>query len=416
MADARSLLCAGLFAVAAGASLHAMQQSKDGALNAALVFYRQNRLEEALTLFEQAATEDSTSPTTIAWFAETLRRLERVNPAVVQARRALALAPCHAFAHIVIGTAYNPQYRMGLDDYDSVWVHLRRAVDCDPNDGNGWLNIWGESLRLGDRQIEEKSLRRLIDTKFLSRTTLSYNRWLLRDLPENTVVVSNGDLDTYPALALQLTEGRRRDVVVVNLPMLHLWWYVQLVHARYGLPFPADSAMLASRPMCGTGGGDTVCLGNLVLGEWRRLAAEGKLPRPLAVPWENMMPRGPGIFVRTGPLLLLKPTAESSVDTAGVRRSLRGIEGRDFADPIVTPTDRSAVRIASASEKGMQLHLAWIAVIYGEELIRAHRLEDARDILEWVRRFAQDGALDNEASRSLVDKYSHELDAAEREP
>ena len=82
----------------------------------------------------------------------------------------------------------------------------------------------------------------------------------------------------------------------------------------------------------------------------------------------------------------------------------------------MTPTDRSAVRIASASEKGMQLHLAWIAVIYGEELIRAHRLEDARDILEWVRRFAQDAALDNEASRSLVDKYSHELDAAEREP
>src|SRR6267142_2733181 len=95
MADARSLLCAGLFAVAAGASLHAMQQSKDGALNAALVFYRQNRLEEALTLFEQAATEDSTSPTTIAWFAETLRRLcahrdrHRLQPAIPDETRRL---------------------------------------------------------------------------------------------------------------------------------------------------------------------------------------------------------------------------------------------------------------------------------------------------------------------------------------
>jgi len=415
MAEARSLIWAGVISLAA-VRLDGMQAKMPDPLNAALVLYRQNHLAAALPLFVQAAAADSTNPTTLAWLAETLRRLEKGDSAVAVARRALALSPCHAFAHTVMGAAYNPWYRMGLDNYDSTWVHLRRAVECDPNDGNAWLNLWGEALRRGDRRLETQSLRRLVETRFLSRTALSYDRWLLRDLPPNTVLVASGDLDTYPALALQVVERLRPDVVVVNSGMLHLWWYVQEVHAKYGLPFPGDSATLAARPICGSGGADTVCLGDLVLQEWRRLAAEEKLTRPLVVEWDSMLPQGPGVLVRIGPVAMLRSRSESLVDTAAVWRSLRGIDGTDFADPIVTPNDRGAIRIASAAEQGLQLHVAWTAVVYGGALMQGGRVRDARDLLEWLRRFVRDSRLEVSQARTLVDDYAHDVEAAERKP
>src|SRR6266436_3440546 len=129
LADLRRVVGAGILALTARGSLHALQQPKQSSLKDALILYRQNRLAEALPLFDKAVTEDSTNPTTIAWQAETLRRLERYNLAVTQARRALTLSPCNAFAHEVLAAAYNPQYGVTEGNYDSVWVHLRRAMD-----------------------------------------------------------------------------------------------------------------------------------------------------------------------------------------------------------------------------------------------------------------------------------------------
>jgi hypothetical protein len=416
MPNSRVVLGAALLALAAPGRLLAVQEEKGGSLKQALLLYRQNQLAAALPFFEAAVTADSANPTTLAWLAETLRRLEQGERAVTVARRALKLSPCHAFAHAVIGTAYNPQFGIGLDNYDSVWVHLKRAVECDPDDGNAWLNIWGESLRRGDQRIEQQALGRLIDSKFLSRTALSYNRWILRDLPPNALLLSNGDLDTYPALALQLKEGVRRDVVVANAGMLNLWWYVLLLHARFGLPLPPDSAALATRPMCGTGGADTVCLGQLVQLEWRRQAADGRLRRPLAVMWADMVPPGPGVLVQTGAVVMVHGTARSTLDTAATWRSLRGVDGRDFADPGVTAADRSAVRLASDAQRGMPLHVAWIAVLYGEALVDAERLFEAQQVLEWVRRFARDAALDTPQTQTLIDNYVRALESAGREP
>ena len=416
MPDSRLVFCVAVLALAAPGRLRAVQEEKGSSLKKGLVLYRQNQLAAALPLFEQAVIADSTNPTTLAWLAETLRRLEKGERAVTVARRALKLSPCHAFAHTVIGTAYNPQFGIGLDNYDSVWVHLNRAVDCDPDDGNAWVNIWSESLRRGDQRIEQQLLGRLIDSKFLSRTALSYGRWILRDLPPNALLVSNGDLDTYPPLALQLKEGLRRDIVVVNAGMLNLWWYVLLMHARHGLPLPPDSAALATRPMCGTGGADTLCLGQLVQLEWRRHAADGRLRRPLAVMWADMLPPGPGVLVQTGPVVVVHGSAGSAIDTAATWKSLRAVDGRDFADPDVTAADRSAVRLASASHRGMPLHVVWIAVVYGGALADAERLFDAQQVLEWLRRFARDARLDTPQTQELIDDYARALELAGREP
>jgi hypothetical protein len=58
---------------------------------------------------------------------------------------------------------------------------------------------------------------------------------LLEPLPRNTVLFVAGDNDTYPLWYVQQVEGRRRDVVVVTIPLLGAPWYPAEFERRYGL-------------------------------------------------------------------------------------------------------------------------------------------------------------------------------------
>ena len=67
---------------------------------------------------------------------------------------------------------------------------------------------------------------------------------LLDPLPRNTVLFVAGDNDTYPLWYLQQVEGRRRDVVIVTVPLLGAGWYPAELERRYGLlgGDPADGS------------------------------------------------------------------------------------------------------------------------------------------------------------------------------
>src|SRR5260370_1044458 len=101
------------------------------------------------------------------------------NSSLAAARSLLCAGLLAAVAQVGTGTAADGQDGRGVVPYVAGAVPARGAVACDPDEGNGWRNIWGESLRRRVRQIAANSLRLLIDTKFLRRTPLSYNRWLL---------------------------------------------------------------------------------------------------------------------------------------------------------------------------------------------------------------------------------------------
>jgi len=47
---------------------------------------------------------------------------------------------------------------------------------------------------------------------FLHQAALAYGRAELRTLPPDALLLTNGDMDTYPAQAVQVTEGFRTDV------------------------------------------------------------------------------------------------------------------------------------------------------------------------------------------------------------
>ena len=62
--------------------------------------------------------------------------------------------------------------------------------------------------------------------------TYDFAKNLLDTLPPDAIVFTNGDNDTWPPWYLQIAEGYRPDVTVINLPLLNTSWFVSQVVAR----------------------------------------------------------------------------------------------------------------------------------------------------------------------------------------
>jgi hypothetical protein len=62
--------------------------------------------------------------------------------------------------------------------------------------------------------------------------TYDFGKNLLDTLPPDAIVFTNGDNDTWPPWYLQIAEGYRPDVTVINLPLLNTSWFVSQVMAR----------------------------------------------------------------------------------------------------------------------------------------------------------------------------------------
>ena len=355
---------------------------------AALFLYQQNNLEEALPLFEDLAAQDPANPRDVVYLAEVYRRFGQKQKAIETARRVLGMEPCNAFAHTIIGEASNPVTGMweGADS-ETTWVHLLQAAACDPKDGNPWLTIWGESVHRGDRGTMTMAAEKMIETGFFPKALLSYTEWVLTSLPENAILITNGDMDTYPAVALQEVEELRRDVVVVNRGMVGEPWCSRYLRDVKGVPMPFSDAELENLT-ARTGDGVVVeTPSDDIIRGWITMWKEGKIRNPvtfaMTVPREYAE-RFDEPLQYAGAYRIVRSEETDQPDVDAIRAGLEGFTAEDFFGPWVSEQDRSPVR--RVGTKNIVQNVTYAALTLADGLRREGRTDEA---IPWLT-FAED--------------------------
>ncbi len=330
--------------------------SPDKLYQEAMTWYRKDSLALALPKFEELANKTH-SAYAFAWLAETCRRLGYPKEAVANARTALRIDPCNAFAHTVIADASNPT-QSGWDQAndDTTWVHLMQAIRCDSMDGNTWLSVWVESAEHQDIPLMKRAMRSTVATGFFTPPALAFGRWMLRALPPFAVLLTNGDMDTFPLLAVQETEGFRKDVIIVNRSLLNAGVYAAYVRDHCQLPIPPDMVLETAWQKGPPS--------EQIFKFWLSKKSDGSFGHPLALActmdqgWIAANGKG---FQYTGPFFLWNGDAGANAPFTFAKESLEGIEPKEFLGSFFSPADRSPLRAESAN--ALVHMVAWTAII-----------------------------------------------------
>ncbi|MCK5571622.1 MAG: tetratricopeptide repeat protein [Bacteroidetes bacterium] len=361
-------------------------------LEEALTLFRQNKLEEALPLLEELVAREEKNAEEHIWLAETYRRLRRTEEAIEQARIALELEPCNSFAYTVMADAsVPPPGDSDIANSQTSWDHLLKAIECDSTEGNAWVSIWGFAIRRGETEMLRTSLRKMVETRFLTDAALSFGRWLLRTLPENAILITNGDVDTYPAMAVQEAEGFRTDVTVVERGLLNLPWGLRFVRDDGGVPLPYQDSELDTLSTFRGADGSAVHPADRVFQGWVAGVRLGSYPRPITLAvtvYEEFYTGVKEYLQYAGPYFLLEPApVVTAENVSALRECINGIEDGDFIGPWVSKRDYSPIR--GLYTKEIVRNVTHAALVYAEALIEEKGYEEAEKMLSWAEDFEE---------------------------
>ncbi len=132
----------------------------------------------------------------------------------------------------------------GTDSPDEAIRLLEHALVENPDCDDAHVRLWVLRLARGDRGGAERELATLLDRGRIPEPLCDFAYNELVGLAPHAILFTNGDNDTYPAIALQVARGFRTDVTVVNLSMLTLEWYRRAL--RQG-PDPVPVPLLEGR-------------------------------------------------------------------------------------------------------------------------------------------------------------------------
>lgn len=278
--------------------------------------------------------------------AEAVRYAERAYQ--LAPRRADVLATLGAWRWFVYcdGQATDPDPAIGM---------LEEALALDPGLDDARYRLWVMRLSKGERDADEDQLRELLNRGRIPEPLVDFGYNLLIGLEPDAILLTNGDNDTCPLIALQAARGIRRDVDVVNLSLLNLGWYRRQLAERH----PAVPVPLLDQGPRGTGGSDAAVRGlieNLARDGWKRPLYLACTVNRQAHAMPNQLSLE-GIAFRVLP----KGGAGFDVDTLRIERNLGSLYRLESAtSPSLDWDDWQSVRFLMLNypSAGFQLSLA----------------------------------------------------------
>jgi len=363
-------------------------QSDQSSLQVPLALFFDTKFDQALPLLKELSDKDHTNVDARTWLAETYRRLGRKDEAILSARIALSLSPSSSFAHLVLAQASYP-------NIDTISVHVTKAVECDSTDPNAWLMMWGEAIRNADPVLRNRSLRKLVETGFFTKAALAYGRAELATLPANSIFITNGDMDTYPAQAVQVVEDLRADVAVIEREHLGIPWGCRFIRDHQKVPLPFSDTQLDFMKDTADNTGGVITRSDIVFKALLDQKRKGQMLRPIALAptvEQKFYSAERDHFKYQGMFYLWEPLRDDGIaDTLALRRCLAGIEPDSFSGPWASEKDRSPIRRYYTKE--IVQVLFQIALTYSEALVKAKRLDEAEKTLQWLESFEKNTEL-----------------------
>lgn len=147
--------------------------------------------------------------------------------ALAEYRRAMQLDTENAEASYYVGLAL-----LYDDKLEEAAAYFEQARQRDPAYAKPHEKLAFLHMLQGHAEPAAQHWRELKRKGGMSQALVEFNQNLLLTVAENGILLTNGEEDTYPLWYLQMSEGVRRDVSVINVGLLNFTWYVRMLRAR----------------------------------------------------------------------------------------------------------------------------------------------------------------------------------------
>ncbi|MBD3241934.1 MAG: hypothetical protein GF331_15195 [Chitinivibrionales bacterium] len=370
------------------------------------VHYAANDLDSARLLLKERLKEHEDELPTLLYYAETLRRLKKHAAADSVADKALSLDPNSGFALRIKGGLRDAQFT-GTDSVsgrDSSVYYYRKAIEVDPDDCVTWELLWIAAMEEGDSAGERSALRHLHSCGIYTQTAYAYARWLLGLLPDSAVLITNGDMDTYPLRVLQVAERFRPDVAVVNVSLLNLESYYRYVCRYHGIPMAfADDELGEIEHRLNDGEVETIA--EQFVSGWIDLASRGQLDRPLCAAITVSRRLLPEELTQRlslkGPYYLLADTLDMYGDPETLEAAVRFVDVDKLSGPFISDKIVSPLLLNVKNKRPLDANFVATALYAALGYQKAQRPDKAVEMLDWAEAYLE--AVGNEHSE-MADK------------
>lgn len=324
-----------------------------------------------------------------AWvnWADALRYAGQSGEAAAKYAKAYAVdstdaVVIEAYASLLACYATGSPYGPDGPDWRSGHRLLLKAAGIDPSFPETYYTLWMTALRKGDEALADDCLRKIAQSGDLPRALLDYGANMVRGAPENAIVFTNGDNDTYPPLAFQTVARQRCDVAIVNLSLLNTPSYIRYWRDR-GLPIDLDDDGIARlAPFRDPARGELVLIADQIqLRLFDNLRRKG-WPRPLfyatTVTERNHVL--PAKLVLEGLLNRLVPCAPEEIG----RQEYDWARNRELFDAVYdldSATDPWIDWERESSVGKMMLNYAAALIALGKQIVATGHASDAGDYL-----------------------------------
>ena len=153
---------------------------------------------------------------------------EQLEAALVAGRRAVEIDPDNPKALAFLGK----MLAVYKADGDAALTLLEHCREVAPDYKNGLTNLTAVFLKRGELAKSEEVLKTLFEQRIIPQPLQDYAYNMLIGLPHGAVLITNGDNDTFPPLALQAGMDFRNDVIVINRSLFNVIKYDEAIFKR----------------------------------------------------------------------------------------------------------------------------------------------------------------------------------------